>query len=136
MTNNHNSDKQPGWLTANQNYYPVLKEDREKLKRKMTPFEIILWEELKGKKLGFKFRRQHVIDCFIVDFVCLKLSLIIEIDGGIHKQQIEYDRMREERLKILGYFIIRFTNEEVDNDIEFVIVKIRKYLNRLNKSNR
>lgn len=115
----------PGWLTAYQKYYPYLKEDRKRLKNEMTEAEKILWEELRNKKLGAKFRRQHVIGCFIPDFVCLPLKLIIEVDGGIHLKQKAHDNMREERLRLLGYNILRFTNEDVFNDVQLVCEKIK-----------
>ena len=72
------------WLTANKDFYRNYKYERERLKENMTAAEIKLWEHLRNKKLGVKFRRQHVIDIYILDFVALFIKLIIEVDGGIH----------------------------------------------------
>jgi very-short-patch-repair endonuclease len=99
------------------------------LRDNMTDPEKLLWEKLKDKKLkGFKFRRQHPIHIFIVDFYCDKLKLIIEIDGGYHdsKEQKLLDAERSEILEFQELEIIRFTNEEVLENIEFVIRKIEE----------
>ncbi|HNW81367.1 MAG TPA: DUF559 domain-containing protein [bacterium] len=93
-----------------------------------TVAEKILWSELRGSKLGVKFRRQHIIDRFIVDFYCVEKALIVEVDGEIHLQQKERDEERETILKAMGCEIIRFRNSEVENDIEKVIQKIKEYL--------
>ena len=116
--------KKPRWLTANKEFYRNFKYEREKLKDNMTSAEIILWKHLKNKKLGVKFRRQHIIDFYIPDFVALSIKLIVEVDGSIHlKQKIE-DQERTKRLGMLGFKVIRFTNEEVESDIENVLGKI------------
>ena len=79
-----------------------------------TEAEAVLWESLRRKQLsGYKFRRQHIIQTFIVDFYCPKAKLIIEIDGGIHLAQVDYDVFREDVLIQLGYSVIRFSNEQV-----------------------
>ncbi len=86
-------------------------------------------KELKGKKvLGLRFRPQHPIDIFIADFYCHPVKLVIEIDGGIHNsiEQKEYDIGREAELNEWGIKVIRFTNEEVGNNIDLVIKKIKK----------
>lgn len=93
----------------------------------MTPAEKILWEKLKGKSLdSFKFRRQHPISKYIVDFYCHALKLVIEIDGNIHdlKDQIEYDAGREFELQELGLRVLRFRNEEVILSPDKVLNKI------------
>jgi ATP-dependent DNA helicase RecG len=69
-----NSDdqiKKPKWQTANKDFYSIYKDERDRLKKDMTPAEIKLWKFLKNKRLGVKFRRQHIIDIFIPDFVAL-----------------------------------------------------------------
>jgi len=100
------------------------------LRSKMTEAETILWEKLKGKQvLGLRFRRQHPINIYIVDFYCYSQKLVIELDGGIHKTQIEYDNQRTKDLKMYGLKVIRFYNSEVENDIEKVISKISNYIN-------
>ena len=116
--------KKPRWLTANRDFYRNYKYEREKLKDNMTTPEILLWERLKNKKLGVKFRRQHIIDIYIPDFVALSIKLIIEVDGGIHIKKRKQDIERTKRLAELGFKVIRFKNEEVENDIEKVLERI------------
>ena len=99
------------------------------LRDNMTDAEKFLWEKLKDNQLkGFKFRRQHPIHIYIVDFYCHKLKLIIEIDGGYHdsKEQNLLDAERSEILKFQELEIIRFTNDEVLGNIEFVMKKIEE----------
>ena len=96
----------------------------------MTTAEQIVWEQLRGSKLGVHFRRQHVIGMYIVDFVSLKNRLVIEIDGAYHmasNQQIE-DAARTEYLQRKGFRVVRFTNNQVLTDIETVMSKIIKSL--------
>jgi len=96
------------------------------LRVNMTESEQILWNYLKTKPLGFKFRRQHPISGYILDFYCHKLRVSIEIDGGYHlqKEQKEKDLERTDYLKSLGVSEIRFTNEQVLNQYETVIKNI------------
>ena len=120
-------EKNPNFQTARNSSYHLLKELAAERKKQTTDTEIILWECLSGKKLeGYKFRRQHIIDEFIVDFVCLKENLIVEVDGGYHqKPEIqEADKLRTEILESFGYRVIRFTNEEVSGNIDRVLDSI------------
>ena len=104
---------------------PAIRQRAKELRWPMTPAETALWERLKGKQLhGLKFRRQHPLHHFILDFYCHAHRLIIEIDGGIHQQQKDYDESRTEWLTQRDFKVIRFTNEEVLNDIETVLRKI------------
>jgi len=106
----------------------------EALRIRMTQAETILWEALRDKQLGgIKFRRQHPIGRFIVDFYCHKYMLVIEIDGGIHlaKDVKEKDINREAELKELGLHIIRFKNEEVIGNLEEVKTEIKNYIKSL-----
>lgn len=101
------------------------------LRIQMTEAEKLLWEELKDKKLnGCKFRRQHPILKFVLDFYCHGKKLAIELDGGIHKNTYQsfYDKDRTENLNDFGIKVIRFQNEEIINDIEGVKKKIIKEL--------
>lgn len=100
------------------------------LRNKMTPEEEILWEALRHSRIGAKFRRQHPISRFIVDFYCHKYKLVLEIDGKIHlKPEVKAnDIERENELKALGLTILRFTNEEVNSQLEKVILKIKTKL--------
>ena len=97
----------------------------------MTPAELILWEHLKNKKLGVKFRRQHVIENYIPDFVALSIKLIIEVDGGIHIKRKKEDAARTKWLNFIGYSVIRFKNEEVENEIDCVLEKIKVEIKNL-----
>ena len=95
------------------------------LRQKLTPAEAILWEALRERKLeGLKFRCQHPIGRFIVDFYCPSLKLIIEIDGEIHIQQQNHDQARTDQLQDFGYSVLRFTNDEVINDLPKVLNRI------------
>ncbi len=101
------------------------------LRRKQTPAENRLWSLLRGKKLGgYKFRRQHVILNYIVDFFCFSEKLIIELDGPIHNTQKarEYDQRREALLEANGYRILRFKNAEVFQNEEKVLSTILQAL--------
>lgn len=107
------------------------------LRSKMTAAEKILWNYLQNKRFeGYKFRRQHPLHLFIVDFYCHELGLIIEVDGAYHevKKQKEQDDKRTELLKFQGLTVRRFTNEEVATDIDNVLTKIKEAINNINIS--
>lgn len=104
-----------------------LQRSRE-LRREMTPAEKILWEELRANKLGVRFRRQQVIQGFIVDFYCHRSALVVEVDGDIHNLQQEEDARREKVLKDLGLRIVRFRNDEVVRELSMVVGKIKACL--------
>jgi leucyl-tRNA synthetase len=95
-----------------------------------TEAENLLWQELRNNKLGVKFRRQHPIDAYIVDFICLQQRLIVEVDGGYHEtdEQKELDKERTRILNEIGFNVIRFTNEGVINDIESTVQTIKGIL--------
>lgn len=102
----------------------------KQLRRKMTPAEAKLWACLRANRLaGIHFRRQQIIEPFIVDFYCHQAALIIEIDGDIHQFQQEADRRREDFLRSHGYRIIRFSNEQVMQEIEAVLETIYLHCN-------
>ena len=119
------------YMTARPSVYKLMKELQKNRKQKTTEAEQVLWEELRGKKLDFKFRRQHIIDEFIVDFVCLDKKLIVEVDGKYHntKEHKEAEKLRTKILNDLGYKVIRFTNEEVIGNIDAVLSQISKKIN-------
>jgi acyl-coenzyme A synthetase/AMP-(fatty) acid ligase len=119
--------------TARKSTYNLLKELSQQHKDNPTLEENILWEQLRANKTGYHIRRQHVIDEFIPDFVCLKKKLVIEVDGGYHtvKEQQDYDAMRTAFLNEMSFSVIRFTNEEVRSDIDGVIKKIKETLDNL-----
>lgn len=102
-----------------------MRERAKELRRDMTSAERILWRELRTNKFhGIHFRRQQVIDRYIVDFYCHQFSLIIELDGGIHEFQKEYDAERETALIERGFRILRFSNDDVMNNLSIVLEKI------------
>ena len=97
------------------------------LRGNMTFYEKLLWERLKLKQIcGLRFRRQHPIDFFIADFYCHEAKLVVEIDGEIHYQHKEYDDGRSAEMERYSIKVIRFTNYEVENKIDFVVKKNRK----------
>ncbi|HQN45070.1 MAG TPA: DUF559 domain-containing protein [Anaerolineaceae bacterium] len=101
---------------------PIKAERARQLRQAMTPAERILWHRLRGGRLeGYHFRRQQVIDRFIVDFYCHAAALVVEVDGGVHLEQIEYDQAREEYLKARGLRVLRFTNLEVTHQLDTVL---------------
>ncbi|MEM7063748.1 MAG: DUF559 domain-containing protein [Cyanobacteria bacterium P01_B01_bin.77] len=92
------------------------------LRKHMTVAEQKLWAALKDRQLdGFKFRAQHPVGRFIVDFYCPACHLIIEVDGPIHHAQANYDVARTEQLESHGYEVLRFTNDEVINHLSNVL---------------
>ena len=102
-------------------------QQRRELRKNSTPAERKLWSRLKDKQLvGFKFRRQHQIDHFIVNFYCPELCLIIEIDGDIHAhhQKAHHDVIRQTNLENRGFTVIRYTNNEVRENLEGVLSDI------------
>jgi len=104
-------------------------QNAELLRKNMTIAEKLLWERLNKNQLGVRFKAQHPIDMFIVDFYCHKYKLIIEVDGEIHLNQKDYDEGRTAELNRFDLKVIRFTNEEVLVDIDKVVVEIKSYLN-------
>ena len=106
---------------------------RKELRNNSTPEEILLWVQLKNSQTGFKFRRQHSIGGYIVDFYCPIKKLAVEIDGPQHlrKENKEYDDVRSEFLRGLDIKILRFTNSEVATETKKVIQKIKSYANAL-----
>jgi 5-methyltetrahydrofolate--homocysteine methyltransferase len=123
-----------GWETAGSELYSVLKEKAKEMRNKPTEAEKMLWNVLSNKGIeNYKFRRQHIVGEYIVDFICLEKRLIIEVDGAIHNDlaQIEHDKHRTEWLESKGFKVIRFTNNQVLSDFFNTIEKIRKGLNTI-----
>ena len=117
--------------TASIDRYDLLKEYAKENRQHMTAAEKTLWSLLRRTFYGFKFRRQHPINDFIADFICLEAKLIIEVDGAYHceAQQQMNDQIRTDILSDMGYKVIRFTNEEVLQHPKDVINKIKEELN-------
>ena len=96
-----------------------------KLRRSMTDAEHALWRVLRSRQLeGFKFRRQHSIGRYVVDFVCLEYRLVVELDGGQHVEQVEADAGRTAQLEQSGFRVIRFWNNEVLTEMDGVVMRV------------
>ena len=110
--------------------HPFIFERAKELRNNPTHAEEILWYYLKQRPLGYKFRRQHPISIYIVDFYCHQLKLVIEADGDIHSEEIvrEHDAERQAILEAVGMGFLRFANAEIENNIESVIFVIEKYI--------
>ena len=110
----------------------------ERLRRDMTATEKILWDRVCKNQLGVRIRRQHPVWKFIADFYCHEVKLVIEIDGGIHlrSENKEYDISRDIILKEFQIEILRFTNDEVNNQPDLVIEKIERTIETLKQSQR
>jgi very-short-patch-repair endonuclease len=105
------------------------------MRRAPTEAEALLWNHLRNRHLaGFRFRRQHPIDRFVVDFCCPAVRLVVEVDGGIHKGMQEQDRARERFLRELGFDVVRFSNEAVLRETDRVLSDIRLALQRSDSS--
>ncbi len=106
--------------------HPSIRQFARELRQPQTPAETTLWQHLRNRNLQYKFRRQHPVDFFIIDFYCAEAKLLIEIDGASHleKEQQEYDKTRTEYLEALGYKVIRFTNNDVRYNIHAVATAI------------
>lgn len=117
-----------GYETTDAATYKLLLEKAKYMRNHPTDAESILWNYLSGGKLGIHFRRQHPIWGYIPDFVCLRKKLIVEIDGGYHLEgeQPQKDDERAKALEEQGYFVLRFTNEEVLGDTEEVVEVIKE----------
>ena len=112
---------------ASHHTHPAILARARELRQPLTPQENKLWQRLRGKQLdGLKFRRQHPIYRFILDFYCPQQKLVIEIDGDAHAEpeQQRYDQARAEWLEQRGLRVIRFTNREVETNLEGVLMTI------------
>lgn len=116
---------------------PEIFSNAKDLRNNITEAERLLWEQLKSNKFhNLKFRRQHPILNYVVDFYCHKLKLIIEIDGGYHenKEQIEKDKQMTENLIFNELKVIRFTNRQVKDNIADVLIRIEELLAECKKN--
>ncbi len=108
-------------------YTPV----RRKLRRQSTQAEVALWNFLQSRRFhGYKFRRQHSIGRYIVDFFCTELLLAIEVDGVTHlePERIRHDQIRQHWLEDHGVRVIRFTDNEILSDPELVLQQLKQYI--------
>ena len=165
------------WKTASPDRYELLKAFAKENRQFMTEAERTLWMRLRGNALGHKFLRQHIIGDYIVDFLCRDAQVIIEVDGGYHKErhflykyphanflmpnkilltqggmeglnssiptqggreglvrdQVEEDRIRQEWLESIGYKVVRFTNEQILHNIDYVLATIKTTIDERSK---
>jgi very-short-patch-repair endonuclease len=99
----------------------------KKLRKNSTDAERLLWKHLRAQQVeGLKFRRQHPIGNYIVDFVCVPKKIVIELDGGQHAEEVSKDSERDKWLKTEGYKVLRFWNNEVLKNLEGVLEEIRQ----------
>ncbi len=106
-----------------------IKDNARYLRKNLTDAERKLWLMLRNRRFyGYKFRRQYWIEKYIVDFICIEKNLIIELDGGQHIEQKEYDEKRARRLMDLNYRVIRFWNDQVLRDCDEVLGEIHRRL--------
>ena len=106
------------------------------LRNRLTFAEKLLWSRLRNNQLGYHFRRQHPSNKYVVDFLCVKLQLVIEVDGSVHLDKIVQleDQDKQESLESYGLLVIRFTNEEVIANIDGVVQSIRETISVLEKT--
>ncbi len=119
--------------TGNKEIWEVLKYRARENRQSQTEAERILWQALRASKLGHKIRRQHPIDIYIVDFICVIKRVCIEVDGVYHLEpdQIQYDEQRTFILAQKGFRVVRFTNFEVESNLQEVLNKIKVLLDSL-----
>ena len=116
--------------------YPPLLQRARDMRHPLTPAEKKVWDRVRNGQLGYKIRRQHVIDRFIADFYCASAKLVIEIDGDTHAEpdQAQYDAARTEWLEARGYHVVRFDNHDVHKNLESVLMAIREAIEAVMKS--
>jgi len=114
-------------IIRGQSVDPAKLRQAKAMRQNMTLAERRLWNELRTNRLdGFHFRRQQVIDGFIVDFYCHAVGLVVEVDGPVHGERTEYDAERSRILAARGLRVLRVQNEEVVQDLEGVLARIRE----------
>ena len=112
-------------IVTGQHIRQTMAEKAKELRQIMTPSEQTLWQRLRAGRLKrYHFRRQQIIDHYIVDFYCHQAALVVEVDGGIHLEQEEYDHNRDNYLHQLGLRVLRFTNQEVACNLDGVLTAI------------
>jgi len=122
--------KKFGYETADPILWEMLKANSQSNRKNPTEAENILWQHLRNSQTGYKIRRQHAIDGYIADFVCLSKGLVIEVDGGYHNFTKEQDDLRTNILNAEGFNVIRFTNDEIIKNAQKVIETIKQTLSK------
>jgi very-short-patch-repair endonuclease len=109
-------------------YRKDLKEKARHLRKNSTLSEVLLWNEIKDRKLGYQFHRQVPMLNYIVDFYCHELQLAIEVDGDSHDEKEKYDSLREQELKEYGVRFLRFIDIDVKRNIKYVVDEIYHWI--------
>ena len=111
-------------------YNPELKKLARELRKNMTHAEVLLWQKIRKKSLGFQFHRQVPMLEYIVDFYCHELLLVIEVDGGVHKHpEVSInDLERQKQIESYGIHFLRFDNKEIKHDISSVLESIDNWI--------
>ncbi len=109
-------------------YNQKLKERSRELRKAYNLAEVLLWQQIKSDKLGYRFLRQRTIGHYIVDFYCMKFKLAVEIDGRSHDAKVTEDRFRQEQIEEKGISFLRFTDEEVRKNLESVVRAIQEHV--------
>ncbi|MEM7730418.1 MAG: DUF559 domain-containing protein [Pseudomonadota bacterium] len=105
----------------------------KQLRQQDVPAEYLLWQELRGRRCGgYKFVRQQPIASYVVDFVCRRAKVVVELDGLTHMHRVSYDTKRTQELERYGYQVIRFDNEDVYQSLSEVVEAIFQFLERAN----
>ena len=119
-------ENKANYFTSSPDIYALLKENARKNRLNMTDAEQLLWEYLKSWPRPYRFRRQHIIGDYIVDFACLANNLVIEVDGEYHftDEQMKLDKMRTDFLEKVGFHVMRFTNKQIIENVDDVIKQI------------
>ena len=112
-------------------YNPKLREFARQLRNNSTLSEVLLWKQIKGKALGVEFKRQVPMLEYIVDFYCQEIGLAIEIDGNIHDFRYLEDTQRQQEIEKYGVIFIRFSNEEIKNNMFSVILSLESKIEEL-----
>ena len=115
-------------------YRDDLKDRARELRKASTLSEVILWKKVKNKALGVQFHRQVPIGTYIVDFYCHELKLAIEIDGSSHDGKFLYDAHRQNKMESLGIVIIRFTNAEILQQLQQVLMMLEYRIKEMKSS--
>jgi DNA methylase, putative len=112
-------------------YNPKLREFAKQLRNNSTLSEVLLWKQIKGKALGVEFKRQVPMLEYIVDFYCQEIGLAIEVDGNIHDFRYLEDAQRQQEIEKYGVIFIRFSNEEIKNNMFSVILSLESKIEEL-----